>query len=109
MLTNITNRKQDVGDPCLTPIDAVIVVEPRILVVTLYIDIRAKLIVTPHPRLFKTLNSFPFGPFKVNNGNIQMQLLSDTMSDDKPKCHNVFNAAPFKLSSCLLILKPNAM
>ena len=51
------NKKQDVGDPCRTPIVALISAVPMILLVTLYIAIRANNIVAPHPKAFKTENN----------------------------------------------------
>lgn len=74
MSTNITNKKQDVGDPYLTLMKDVIVVEPRILAVTLYTDIRANIIATPHPKLLKILNSFKIFNSKLVCNNINIGL-----------------------------------
>jgi hypothetical protein len=61
MSTYTTNKKHDVGDPCLTPIDAVMMEDPRILTVTVYIDTRAANITAPHPNDFSTTNILDLG------------------------------------------------
>ena len=55
------NRKQDVGDPCLTPMAVVIMTVPSILWVTLYITPIAVTIIAPYPRRFKTDNKIDLG------------------------------------------------
>ena len=48
------NRKQDVGDPCRTPIHDAIMVEPRIAEVNVYIAMIAESMTVPQPNNFKT-------------------------------------------------------
>ena len=59
--TNELNKKHDVGDPCLTPMAAVITAVPKILFVTLYMAPMAKSVIKPHPRRFKIPNSLFLG------------------------------------------------
>ena len=49
---NSTNKKHDVGEPCRSPIVAEIIAVPRILLVTLYIEVIANHMSNPQPTRF---------------------------------------------------------
>ena len=67
VFTNRLNKKHEVGEPCRTPMTAVMTAIPKILLVTLYIAAIAKSIIKPQPSLFKLNINLFLG--KVNIGN----------------------------------------
>ena len=73
------------GEPCHTPTVDVIIAEPRVPIVTLYIDIRALSIMVAQPMLFKILNIFPIThnymlSRKINICNIHLNFISDSLN-----------------------------
>ncbi|CAL4252417.1 unnamed protein product, partial [Meganyctiphanes norvegica] len=60
-LTYRTNKTHEVGEPCRTPTVAAIVAVPMMLLVHLYIAIRAISMVIPQPIRFKVRNKLYLG------------------------------------------------
>ena len=53
VFTNKLNKKHDVGEPCRTPMTAVMTAIPKKFFVTLYMAVIANNIMTPQPSRFK--------------------------------------------------------